>query len=215
MIHCRPEMDWIVSADRLRIASQNLSTTLFKKGNIECVILAPTTMMRSAKEIKTDRRDAEKIAKCLAFNTYKPVYVPTEEARHHLLQEVFSAWQHLPSSDIIAQEGGRVHAAGHRLRQMAGFHSRGFTPYPMFTSDAHNVFAFFRAKSPAFAGLFGYFILLIFATKNPSCSSSGATHSVPGMETGSRGTLSNAASSSGTISAPVLRSTRETISSFS
>ena len=44
---------------------------------------------------------------------------------------------------------GRVHAAGHRLRQMAGFHSRGFTPYPMFTSDAHNVFAFFRAKSPA------------------------------------------------------------------
>ena len=111
MIHCRPEMDWIVSADRLRIASQNLSTTLFKKGNIECVILAPTTMMRSAKEIKTDRRDAEKIAKCLAFNTYKPVYVPTEEARHHLLQEVFSAWQHLPSSDIIAQEGGRVHAA--------------------------------------------------------------------------------------------------------
>ena len=49
------------------------------ESNVECVILAPTTMMSSAKQIKTDRRDAEKIAKCLAFNTYKPVYIPTEE----------------------------------------------------------------------------------------------------------------------------------------
>ena len=44
------------------------------ENKVECVILAPTTMMSSAKQIKTDRRDAEKITKCLAFNTYKPVY---------------------------------------------------------------------------------------------------------------------------------------------
>lgn len=59
-----------------------LGYSLYKQltqAKVECVILAPTTMMRAAKEIKTDRRDAEKIAKCLAFNTYKPVYVPTEE----------------------------------------------------------------------------------------------------------------------------------------
>ena len=45
----------------------------------KCVILAPTTMPSTAKEIKTDRRDALKIAKCLAYGTYSPVYVPTDE----------------------------------------------------------------------------------------------------------------------------------------
>jgi Transposase. len=28
--------------------------------------------------VKTDKRDAEKIAKCLAYGTYSPVYVPTQ-----------------------------------------------------------------------------------------------------------------------------------------
>ena len=44
----------------------------------KCVILAPTTMPSSAKEIKTDKRDAQKIAKYLAYGTYSPVHVPTE-----------------------------------------------------------------------------------------------------------------------------------------
>ena len=43
------------------------------------MILAPTTMPSSAKEIKTDKRDALKIAKCLAYGTYSPVYVPTDQ----------------------------------------------------------------------------------------------------------------------------------------
>ena len=30
-------------------------------------------------EIKTDKRDAMKIAKCLAYNTYSPVHIPTKE----------------------------------------------------------------------------------------------------------------------------------------
>ncbi len=43
----------------------------------QCVILAPTTMTSAVKEIKTYKRDARKIAKCLAYSTYSPVYVPT------------------------------------------------------------------------------------------------------------------------------------------
>jgi len=49
--------------------------------NIDCVILAPSTMAttRKKKGIKTDKRDASNIAKCLAYNTYSPVYVPAGE----------------------------------------------------------------------------------------------------------------------------------------
>jgi len=47
---------------------------------VECIILAPTTMATTRKKgIKTDKRDASNIAKCLAYNTYSPVYVPTIE----------------------------------------------------------------------------------------------------------------------------------------
>ena len=47
---------------------------------IDCVILAPSTMPQANKrEIKTDKRDAKKVAQCLAYRTYKAVYVPTEE----------------------------------------------------------------------------------------------------------------------------------------
>ena len=44
----------------------------------ECIILAPTTMPITAKEIKTDKHDARKIAKCLAFGTYSKVFVPDD-----------------------------------------------------------------------------------------------------------------------------------------
>ena len=42
---------------------------------ITCVILAPTTMLKpsSGKKIKTDKRDAALIARCLAHNDYKAV----------------------------------------------------------------------------------------------------------------------------------------------
>ena len=45
----------------------------------ECVILAPTTMPSTVNEIKTDKRDARKIAKCLAYGTYSKVFVPSDE----------------------------------------------------------------------------------------------------------------------------------------
>jgi len=47
---------------------------------IDCVILAPSTMPKTnRKEIKNDKRDAKKIAKCLAYRDYSAVYIPTEE----------------------------------------------------------------------------------------------------------------------------------------
>ena len=57
--------------------------------NVKCVILAPTTMLeqRSGRRIKTDKRDAEIIAKCLAQHNYSPVHIPTakdEETKEFL-----------------------------------------------------------------------------------------------------------------------------------
>ena len=49
--------------------------------NVKCVILAPTTMpvVKGKKTVKTDKRDARNIAKCLAYHDYSPVHVPTEQ----------------------------------------------------------------------------------------------------------------------------------------
>lgn len=49
--------------------------------NVECVILAPSTMTveQKKKRIKTDKRDAANIARCLAYRQYSPVHIPTEE----------------------------------------------------------------------------------------------------------------------------------------
>ena len=57
--------------------------------NVNCVILAPTTMLeqRSRRRIKTDKRDAEIIGKCLAQHNYSPVHIPTatdEETKEFL-----------------------------------------------------------------------------------------------------------------------------------
>jgi len=47
---------------------------------VKCVILAPTTMgITNNGRIKTDKRDAGNIARCLAFHTYSEVFVPTAE----------------------------------------------------------------------------------------------------------------------------------------
>lgn len=55
----------------------SLYRELEKKG-IKCKILAPSTMATSPLDSrkKNDRLDAQRIAKCLAFGTYKSVYVP-------------------------------------------------------------------------------------------------------------------------------------------
>lgn len=47
---------------------------------VKCVILAPTTLgIMNTGGVKTDKRDAGNIAKCLAFRTYSEVFVPTAE----------------------------------------------------------------------------------------------------------------------------------------
>lgn len=46
---------------------------------VKCIILAPTTMgITNTNRVKTDKRDAGNIARCLAFHTYSAVHVPTE-----------------------------------------------------------------------------------------------------------------------------------------
>lgn len=47
---------------------------------VDCRILAPTTMgITNTHRVKTDKRDAANIARCLAFHTYSEVYVPDDE----------------------------------------------------------------------------------------------------------------------------------------
>ena len=46
---------------------------------IECVIMAPSTIPKAPNERKTDYRDAAKIARCLAYNSYRSVYIPDKE----------------------------------------------------------------------------------------------------------------------------------------
>ena len=47
---------------------------------VDCKILAPTTMaITNNHRVKTDKRDAANIARCLAFRTYSEVYVPDDE----------------------------------------------------------------------------------------------------------------------------------------
>lgn len=50
------------------------------KAGIKCVIIAPSTMavQKGGKKVKNDRRDARVIAQCLAYQTYKEVYVLSE-----------------------------------------------------------------------------------------------------------------------------------------
>ncbi len=49
--------------------------------NVKCIILAPTTMSKPSgkKKVKTDKRDAALIARCLAHHDYSPVHVPTDQ----------------------------------------------------------------------------------------------------------------------------------------
>lgn len=48
-----------------------------KEHAVDCKILAPSTMaVTNTHHVKTDKRDAANIARCLAFHTYSEVYVP-------------------------------------------------------------------------------------------------------------------------------------------
>ena len=46
---------------------------------IKCIIMAPTTILHDSKRVKTDRRDAENLARCLAYGGYRSVYIPSAQ----------------------------------------------------------------------------------------------------------------------------------------
>lgn len=51
-----------------------------EKADIPCVIMAPTTLPKaSGNRVKTDRLDAEELAKHLAWGTYSAVHIPTPQ----------------------------------------------------------------------------------------------------------------------------------------
>jgi len=49
--------------------------------NIKCIVMAPTTLLKPSgrKKIKTDKRDAALLARCLAHHDYCPVHIPTDK----------------------------------------------------------------------------------------------------------------------------------------
>lgn len=47
--------------------------------DIKCVIMAPTTILRDSKRVKTDKRDSENLARCLAYGGYRSVYIPSAQ----------------------------------------------------------------------------------------------------------------------------------------
>ena len=69
---------------KLAYEAGSLGYSLYRdltKENLDCVIMAPTTMSKSKKDIhnKYDRRDARTIAKCLNNGTYSAVYIPDKQ----------------------------------------------------------------------------------------------------------------------------------------
>lgn len=69
---------------KLAYEAGSLGYSLYRdltKENLDCVIMAPTTMSKSIKDghNKYDRRDARTIAKCLNNGTYSAVHVPDKQ----------------------------------------------------------------------------------------------------------------------------------------
>ena len=51
----------------------------------DCKILVPSTMaVTNTHHVKTDKRDAANIARCLAFHTYSEVYVPDNDVKKYI-----------------------------------------------------------------------------------------------------------------------------------
>ncbi|MFX4014699.1 IS110 family transposase, partial [Streptococcus suis] len=47
---------------------------------IPCIVMEPTTVMKEgSKRVKTDKKYAAQLAKALAFRSYRPVQITTDE----------------------------------------------------------------------------------------------------------------------------------------
>lgn len=49
--------------------------------NVKCIVMAPTTLLKppERKKVKTDKRDAALLARCLAHHDYCAVHIPTDK----------------------------------------------------------------------------------------------------------------------------------------
>ena len=49
--------------------------------NVKCIVMAPTTLLKPSgrKKVKTDKRDAALLARCLAHHDYCAVHIPTDK----------------------------------------------------------------------------------------------------------------------------------------
>ena len=71
---------------------------------VKCVILAPTTMgITNNNRVKTDKRDAGNIARCLAFHTYSEVHIPTDEDEA-VKEYIRMRYDHKKAHKIIKQQ---------------------------------------------------------------------------------------------------------------
>lgn len=74
-----PDADEFICGYEAGCLGYSLYNQLLDHGQ-ECIILAPTTMaIMNTNRVKTDKKDAGNIARCLAFRTYNQVYVPSDE----------------------------------------------------------------------------------------------------------------------------------------
>lgn len=105
---------------------------------VKCIILAPTTMgITNTNRVKTDRKDAANIARCLAFHTYSAVYLTDK----------------LERLDARIEELARNERYGERVRRLGCF--IGIKPHTAL-SLLVEVGDFRRfEKAPNFAGILG------------------------------------------------------------
>ena len=105
---------------------------------VKCIILAPTTMgITNTNRVKTDRKDAANIARCLAFHTYSAVYLTDK----------------LERLDARIEELARNERYGERVRRLGCF--IGIKPHTAL-SLLVEVGDFRRfEKAPNFAGFLG------------------------------------------------------------
>ena len=80
---------------------------------VACEVIAPTLVpVKAGDRVKTDRRDAEKLARCYRAGELTPVWVP--DAEHEALRDLVRAREAAKKDQLRARhpEGGRARAEG-------------------------------------------------------------------------------------------------------
>lgn len=86
---------------------------------IECVVVAPTLVpVKAGDRIKTDRRDAEKLARCFRSGDLTPVWVP--DAAHEALRDLVRAREAAKKDQLRARHRLQKFLLRHGRRPPAG-----------------------------------------------------------------------------------------------